>query len=390
MKKFIPVLFVIIFGITSCTKDDPCPPLPEGSQTVFIYMPWSDDLTSAFRKNIADFESAIAKGILKNERVIVFFATSLTEATLFELEYNKGKNVQTLLKEYTNPAFTTAGGITSILNDVKSFAPGDKYAMIIGCHGMGWIPVSAASRSIASNEKYHWEYEGGPLTRFFGGHTTQSRTDVTTLAEAIKNAGIKMEYILFDDCYMSSIEVAYDLKEATDYLIACPTEIMAHGMPYATIAEHLVGEVNYKSICDEFLAFYESYSTPCGTIGITNCGELDNLVPIVKEINSRFTFDSSLASSLQRLDGYTPVIFYDYGDYVNKLCTDAALLGEFEKQLERVIPSKYRLHTDTYYTAVGGGEEVVINTYSGITTSDPSTHSRTSSKTETAWYKATH
>lgn len=389
MKKFIPVLFVIIFGLISCEKEQPLPTLPEERQTVFIYMPWSDNLTDAFRKNIADFESAIAKGILKNERVVVFFSSSLTEATLFELEYKKGENVQTLLKEYTNPAFTTAGGITSILNDVKKFAPADKYAMIIGCHGMGWLPVSALSRSIAADEKFHWEYEGVPLTRFFGGLSSISRTDVTTLAEGIKNAGVKMEYILFDDCYMSSIEVAYDLKEATNYLIACPTEIMAHGMPYATIAEHLVGTVDYKSVCDEFLAFYESYSTPCGTIGITNCGELDNLVPIMKEINSRFTFDSSLLSSLQRLDGYTPVIFYDYGDYVSKLCTDAALLKEFENQLERVIPSQYRLHTATYYTMILG-REVDINTYSGITTSDPSTNSRAATKTETAWYKATH
>lgn len=47
---------------------------------------------------------------------------------------------------------------------------------------------------------------------------------------------MKMEYILFDDCYMSSLEAAYDLRHVTRHLIACPTEIMAYGMPYSHIA----------------------------------------------------------------------------------------------------------------------------------------------------------
>lgn len=68
-----------------------------------------------------------------------------------------------------------------------------------------------------------------------------------------------MEYILFDDCYMASVEVAYDLKEVTDYLIASPCEIMAYGMPYAEIGPHLLGKVDYESICDAFYEFYKNY-----------------------------------------------------------------------------------------------------------------------------------
>ena len=174
------------------------------------------------------------RNILQNERIIVFLSTTATKASLFELKYEKGKCVRIPLKEYDNPAFTTVNGIAGVLNDAKSFAPARRYAMTIGCHGMGWIPVSSpASRSIG--EKEYWEYEGVPLTRYFGGTEKEYQTDISTLSEGIAQAGIKMEYILFDDCYMSSIEVAYDLKEVADYLIACPTEIMAYGMPLSLI-----------------------------------------------------------------------------------------------------------------------------------------------------------
>ena len=284
MKRFLLLILLIIpLAFTSCEQEDwPV----KTDQTVLMYLPWSSNLKSYFETNISDFESVVERNILKNERVVVFFCTSPTEAVLFELAYDNGKCIRKPLKIYHNPAFTTATGITSILNDVKTLAPANRYAMTIGCHGMGWIPVPTAQvRSIG--QKKHWEYEGVLLTRYFGGLSPEYQTNTTTLAEGIANAGIKMEYILFDDCYMASVEVAYDLKEVTDYLIASPCEIMAYGMPYAEIGPHLLGKVDYESICDAFYEFYKNYEEmPCGTIGVTVCSEFENLAATMKEINN--------------------------------------------------------------------------------------------------------
>ena len=319
IKSVIVILF-LSFGMTSCEKEDPV--IVPTEQTVFMYLPWSTNLTSNFYQNISDLESVVGKNILKNERVIVFMCTTATKATLFELTYENGKSARKTLKEYTDPAYTTAEGITSILNDVQRYSPTKRYAMVIGCHGMGWIPVSNSQSRSGLRTKMHWEYENVPMTRYFGGLEPQYQTDITTLAKGISNAGLKMEYILFDDCYMSSVEVAYDLKDVTDYLIGSTSEVMAYGMPYAEI-----GHSNYSEM-------------PCGTIAVTDCSELDNLAAIMKEINHQYTFDSSLTSSLQRLDGYNPVIFFDYGDYVSKLCPDKTLVAQFNEQLNRTVPFK--------------------------------------------------
>lgn len=384
MKRFLLlILLVVPLAFTSCEQEDwPV----KTDQTVLMYLPWSSNLKSYFETNISDFESVVERNILKNERVVVFFCTSPTEAVLFELAYDNGKCIRKPLKIYHNPAFTTATGITSILNDVKTLAPANRYAMTIGCHGMGWIPVpTAQARSIG--QKKHWEYEGVPMTRYFGGLSPEYQTNTTTLAEGIANAGIKMEYILFDDCYMASVEVAYDLKEVTDYLIASPCEIMAYGMPYAEIGPHLLGKVDYESICDAFYEFYKNYEEmPCGTIGVTVCSELENLAVTMKEINDQYTLPSSSLYTIQTMDGYTPTLFFDCGDYVAKLCTDAVLLARFEEQLERTVP--YKRHTDYYYTMNKG--KIKINTFSGATISDPSTNSYATEKYQTAWYKATH
>ena len=388
MKYFALLLITLSLCFTSCEKEETPPATVD--QTVLMYLPWATNLLDAFQTNIQDMESAIARNIIKNERVVVFLSTSPTEAELFELKYQKGTCVRVPLKKYSSPAFTTAAGITAILEDVKFFAPAHRYAMTIGCHGMGWIPVTKTEKARSVGQKFHWEYEGALMTRFFGGLTSNYQTEITTLAKGITDAGIKMEYILFDDCYMSSIEVAYDLREVADYLIGCPTEIMAYGMPYADIGPYLLGKVDYEGICNAFLSFYQNYTDmPCGTIGITVCSELDRMAAVMNKINAACTFDPAYRYSIQRMDGYTPILFFDYADYVAKLCMRTPeLLPEFEEQLERVIPSIYRKHTDFFYSASAG--KIKISTYSGITTSDPSINPLANPRMETAWYKATH
>lgn len=396
MKKHIPsniilLLFLTLFGMASCSKDDIEGQFPpETGQTVFLYMPWSTNLTSYFQQNIADFETAIRGNILKNNRLVVFLSSSATEASMFELKYEKGQNVRIPLKEYSDPKFTEADGITAILNDVMCFAPANRYAMIIGCHGMGWLPVQSGRARGAYNDcdKDYWEYEGVPLTRYFGGTTSDVQTEITELAKGIANTGIKMDYILFDDCYMSSIEVAYDLKDVSDYLIASPTEVMAYGFPYHIIGEYLIGDFNLQGIVDGFYDYYANYQYPYGTIAVTVCGELDNMAAIMRDINQQSSFNTILLDNVQRMDGYSPVIFFDFGDYVNNLCTDETLLKKFEYQLERTVPSNLSLHTHSYFSMIGGA--IKIDAYTGVTISDPSINSKTVEKTETAWYKATH
>ncbi|MDE7443624.1 MAG: Clostripain family protein, partial [Muribaculaceae bacterium] len=308
----------------------------------------------------------------------------------YEIEYQNGTCRHIPISTYNNYPFTTEQGLTSLFIDLKTYAPAKNYSMIIGCHGMGWLPVST-SRAIRSDDKQHWDYPNVPLTRYFGGTTQEFQTDISTLASALSNADLKMQYILFDDCYMSSIEVAYELKDVTNYLIASTCEVMAYGMPYAKMGQYLLGAPDYKAVCDEFYKFYSTYSAaPYGTLSVTDCSKLDALAELMRQINLNYRFDATQITLLQRLDGYSPTIFFDYGDYVNKLLTynnaDQEFIDTFNQKLSSVVPLK--TNTEKFFTASRG--PLPIYTYSGITTSDPSISPKTIEKTETKWYNATH
>lgn len=391
MKILVKIFTIVIcLFMVACNNDEPFPEEVINEKTLFMYLPWSSNLTSYFYQNIKDMESCIEEmGGLKNERVIVFLSKTSTESILFEIKHENGECRRIDLKSYTNQAFTTENGLVEILDDVISYAPAQKYSMIIGCHGMGWLPVNT-SRTMRIGDKYHWDYENSMLTRYFGGTTPEYQTDIATLSSAINSAGLKMEYILFDDCYMASIEVAYQLKDVADYLIASTCEVMAYGMPYATMGKHLLGTPNYGAICSDFYDFYSNYSMPCGTLSITDLSQIDNMAAIMKHINACYSFDESQLNKLQNLDGYNPTIFYDFGDYVNLLLTQnnasPSLVMEFEEQLNLLIP--YKTNTERFFTASRG--PIKINSYSGITTSDPSNSLRAFEKTNTKWYSATH
>lgn len=408
MKKlFFLLQLTVLLVFTSCHGEDPMPdPTPqvptEAENTVFVYMPWSGSpgsLHSFFQKNLSDIKQAVAdQGGLGDKHLIVFISDSPSKGSLIKVKYQQGDCVDDTLAVFNNTLasqqLNTANWITTLLKRVQAYAPARSYSMIVGCHGMGWIPASSRARSRYTTYAFGThDAERLPLTRWFGGETY--KTDISTLDKGIEQSGIgKMEYILFDDCYMSTVEVAYELRHSTKHIIACPTEIMAHGMPYDLLWNELSkSSPDYGSICNTFYNFYSSYAYPYGTIGVTDCSQIDGMVDIMKEINNSANLVSVSESDVQIMDGFQPAMFFDMGDYVRKIARhEPALLARFERQLNLLVP--YKRNTPSFFTDVrnpGVGDVLPINTYSGITISDLSSNTTvTHALALSPYYKATH
>ena len=378
-------------AFTSCSDDEELPPYPDkAKQTVIMYMPWADNtIHYYFEKNISAFEAAIERNHgLDGNQLIVFIAENGQQSQMYRIYYYDGKCRRETLKTYDFAScdYTTPEGISQIISDAIAAAPASTYALAIGCHGMGWVPAGTdvGTRTFINNIKAANAYP----TRFFGSSDDPTyQTDILTLAEGIANTGVKMKYILFDDCYMSNIETAYDLRNATDYLIASTCEIMIDGMPYNEIGIDLLNN-NFKGVVDGFYDHYSNFSTPCGTIGVTDCREVENMAYIMRQINDRYSDFPYNVTDIQDLDGFENTIFFDFDDYVSKLCSDPNMLSAFKEQLVRLVP--YKANTETYYSWYTG-EQHPINTFSGITISDPSVNrSIANVKTQTNWYRDTH
>ena len=408
MKKFFFLLqLTVLLVFTSCHREDPTPdptpqPPTEAENTIFVYMPWSGSpgsLYPFFQKNLTDIKQAVEfQGGLGDKHLIVFISDSPSKGSLINVKYQQGRCVDDTVAVFNNTLasqqLNSANWITTVLKRVQAYAPARSYSMIVGCHGMGWIPGNSGTRSRYTTSAFRRrDVERLPLTRWFGGDTY--KTDISTFDKGIEQSGIgKMQYILFDDCYMSTIEVAYELRHSAKHIIACPTEIMAHGMPYDLLWTELSkSSPDYGSICDTFYNFYISYSYPYGTIGVIDCSQIDGMVDIMKSINHSGNLVSVSEDDVQIMDGYQPAMFFDMGDYVRKIAkNETALLARFERQLSLLVP--YKRNTPSFFTEVrnpGVGDVLPINTYSGITISDLSSNAMVKKVLAySPYYKATH
>lgn len=420
MKQFVyGFIFAIvsIIGLGSCTEEafdiDKV-----NKQTILVFLPWtggnsSIGLTEDLSKNIDSICAGIKdKKGLNNTRVLVFFSKNANNSTLFDLTYNDvTKEVsRTPIKTYEGSAYNSANGFADILNEVRQNAEALNYALIIGGHGCGWscaddwinYPNQAKSFNTQQTLSYDTPFSGiqfgtdpdNPTTRFFGSvDRKENSIDLSTLVEGIKQSGIKMQYILFDVCYMGNVETAYELKDVTNYLVASSSEIMAKGIPYRLMWSYLNGTTpNYSSLVNGIVNFYKNSNAPYCNMAAIDCRQLDALANVMKEINQKYTLDTTIPlDSIQPLDGFLPHLSYDMAVYVDSLRPNGYLKEQFSNQLKKTV--KAAAHTDCAYTALRQYPEVTIKikNYCGLSISDPSQHPvAIRGKEKTGWWKATH
>ena len=382
-------------------------------QTILVFYPWTGDKSSTgllgyLQNNIDSIcDGIIDRKGLNNSRVLVFLSDKYNHSTLYDLQYNATtKSVDRVpLKEYEGASYASAEGIADIMNEVKTQASALNYALIVGVHGCGWTYASDWSRypyyarpsvTRPSDNNFSGIQFGpdpnAPLTRFFGSVSlAENAMDISTLAEGIRESGLKMQYILFDACYMSNIETAYELKDVTNYMIASGSEIMAAGLPYRSMWSYLNSPTpNYSSIVSTSVNFYKNSSAPFCNLAAIDCRQVEKLASVMKDINAENQLQASVnLDSIQHLDGFRPNLFYDLETYVDSLHPSGYLLDQFKSQLKLTI--KASDHTDEAYTCIYSSDSFKIKNYCGITISDPSQHSvAIKGREKTGWWKATH
>lgn len=418
MKSLAVCMLVSLLCLltTGCSNEESMNVNDINKQTILVFMPWSGNsngnggLYSTFRENLDSIESAIRRRRSMTGRLLVFISTSPQSDSLFEVTYDRSGIHHKPIKTYSGHVYTTADGITQILTDVQASATALNYAMIVGCHGTGWLSkddwthdvyqakghrprlTSSLKRIPTMSRPGDGKIRQWPQTRFFGSTSDISYAiDVDDLAQGITQSGIKLQYLLFDDCYMANIETAYALRNATNWLVASTSEVMQQGMPYATMWNQLSSATpSYQSLVSSFYTYYSSYFAPYGALSAIDCRQVERLSELMKEINSHYTLSDSLVDSVQVLDGFHTPIFYDLGDYVGHLCQNTTLMSDFLEQLDKVVP--YKQATDTLYSNLYNVPAIYpAPRYSGITVSDPSRNVvAVKGRSQTAWWKATH
>lgn len=348
MKKVkILSLFVCLVAFLSACNNDEDAPVPVTVKTVLMYLVADNSISGDIYSNIASVEEGLAKAASPGTFVIYWDSGSrkseFPDPTLFKYEVDgKGKvGKREIIKTYSSQNSVSNEVLNKVLMDVEAYCPAEKYSLIFGSHATGWLPVGHESRSFGD--------DGG------------AKINIPDLSEALKRSGIHFDYILFDACLMSQVEVAYELRDVADYLILSPAEVMSAGFPYFKITKYLLSvdntEQNVINVAKDYIDYYKNeYSYPWATIAVIKTDEMPALASITHSIMGQYQdnlvkFNNSKIDDLQTNYGYGRFSLdldhstYDFRAFIREL-TDDNIPSDFEEQLERVVI--YKDYVDDY------------------------------------------
>lgn len=363
-KQFFCLLVSLIFlwTLAGCSSSDDNMlsepdsdenPIVDSQRTILVYMVANNNLNNFATLDLNEMRKAMQSIKNPTGRLLVYYAPSTHDPQLLEVLPNGNT---TILKQYDSSlASVSIDRMQQAIADTKSIAPAPAYGLILWSHGSGWM-----SEGGTMDEPVN---ESGISTQSFGadGYFPYTKhMSIPSLARAID--GTDWDFIYFDCCHMATVEVAYELRHVTHYIIASPAEIGGEGMPYdLNIPELLQSEPQLLQAMNHTFDYYRDCQPSTGdggcTISLINTSHLDELAVVTREIYGQY---GSVATS------YTPVTYcrsqltgvtgiYDMYDYISALCSDDILLSKWRDAFGRVVSDNlstnyvYFMSTDQFH-----------------------------------------
>lgn len=277
-----------------------------------------------------------------------------------------------------------------VINRVYELYPAESYGLIFTSHGTGWLP---ANNYPDSNKTIGLDNNTGDL------NNPNSEMEISDLAKAIKDN--QFDYIILEACLMSGIEVAYELRDKTKYILASSAELIAPGFNpiYAKAHHYLMNtdielEEALKLFANDYYAFVNSYADPVyrsTTLSITKTKELESLALMVKDIYptaENSVIDMDAIQHFDRTSSEIPSRFFDFGHYTKQLVS-ADKYTQIQSLLTKIIV--WKAATPTFFDNLLKYNGFKIDHHSGLTVYAPQLKYPllNESYKQMAWYKAT-
>lgn len=353
MKKiFLRTLVIVlwqVFLFTSCEKDSNIVTKKESKRAVFVYMIADNDLDFYATANINEMETFMAHNPEAGS-VYVYIDRAKNRKTAHPILYQitadtSAKINSKIIKVYPENNSANEKVLAEALSQVQTIcAINNEFlrGLVLWSHGSAWLPesVSLASQRATAVKSF------GLDQTMANNENHNAEMDIRKLAIILNN--YHFDFILFDACFMASIEVFYELRNTTDYIIASPTEVLATGFPYKDIlTDMLSATVNYQKIAQKYVAFFQQKKgvLQSASVVTVKTAELPQFATLFKyylnTISREITDQKWLQYSQDEVD-----YLFDLGqvaDYLQKEQTNK----ELTEQLGRLITNYH--HTSYFF-----------------------------------------
>ncbi len=340
-KSAIIILTAILS--VSCIYDEDIPPV---NRVVLVYLGGDNSLSDEVYEKI----EAIRLGWDKNNegKLLIYSDPSDSSPQLIEIcTCHKGNPIKEIIHTYEEENSADSKVFSRIINEVKTIYPAPSYGLILFSHASGWLPQETLKnpKSVLIDNK--------------------QEMDITDFADAIPDNCF--DFIIFEACFMAGIEVAYELKDKTDYILVSSAEIVSPGFTeiykQSAISYLYESPANLKGFAQSTFNYFNSQSgfLNSATLSIIKTAELDALSNIVKK---NYNTDKAVdIGTIQHFDRYTYHLFFDFEDYFSSYLQTDIQKQELSEAINSCII--YKAATLLFMDGYNGFE---IKRHSGLTT----------------------
>lgn len=227
-------------SLTSCSDDMPQPGQKLTGNTVIVYMGAENSLRNYSYYDLNEMKMALGN-IPANYQFVVY-----QDAELKPVIHHLTRNEYKIWKSYSQDLDSSdPETVRSVLHEIVNNFPSEKYSLVLWSHGDAWIEHARSRAIIVDNGNNTISDTGNWL----------NISDLSNILSTLPH----MEYIMFDACYMQSVEVASHLYTHTSYIIGSPTEIPSNGAPYQLIMKELA-LADIQGIIENYASAYPNTS----------------------------------------------------------------------------------------------------------------------------------
>lgn len=305
MNKIIKIALTAFLGIffLSCEKDDDNDNYTDPTATnhvILVYLGGDNNLSSETYQKIESIREGWQGG--SGKKLLIYTDPADTNPSLIEIVKENGQNIKKTIRNYDEENSASKEVLSRVIGEVTSLYPSPSYGFIVFSHASGWLPQGTLTspRSIIMDKKQEME--------------------LSDFAQAIPDK--TFDYIIFEACFMTGIEVAYELKDKADYILASSAEILSPGFTYIypQSINHLSGSLSgLQAFGEDAFIWFDNKTgyMRSATFSIIKTSQLD---PLANWIKSNCDQAKQVnISEIQHFDRYSYRLFFDFEDYYTSL-----------------------------------------------------------------------
>ena len=234
-------------------------------------------------------KAAMVSVDMSRQRLLVYLTESASKTGLYELQQVGRKNkvlTWRKVKEYDRRQTSTAPAVMKrVISDALAVYPDAEHSLIFWGHGTAWTPGfsdhetrSDVPADVPAQHSYGGEYGDDPRNPEWA--------EITDIADAIPDGAFRT--IWFDCCYMSSIEVAYQLRNKTKMYVAYPTEVWDEGLNYNDVLPYIMRKnQDLTRAAAEFYSYYNDKSDAV-TVSVMDMSRIEALAAATRALMQKY------------------------------------------------------------------------------------------------------